>query len=123
MCTDKIKRSMNNLSIFLPNIKDILAPVLQTSFSTQIDGKDLSFKETLAANDGCWQSSLCVNAETKEYHTEKDCTYTLISILNQSIIKSKESSMKYDFLFNLTNIQLINIPLEPGVTFMFSGHF
>ena len=42
MCADEIKRSMNDLSTFLPNIKDILAPVLQTSFSTQIDGKDLN---------------------------------------------------------------------------------
>ena len=120
-CADEIERSVKDLNIFVPNIRSILAPVLDTTFYIQTDFKDINLRENLGSINGCWQSSICVNAETQEYHTEHDCTYTLISIPNQS--KSKESKMKYDFLFNLTDKQSINIHLKPGVSFMFSGLF
>ena len=64
---------------------------------------------------------ICVNAETKEFHTEHDCTYTLISIPKQRHMN--QLSTRYDFLFILTEKQSISIHLTPGVTFMFSGLF
>ena len=119
---DEIGRSVKDLCTFLPNITSILSPVIQIAFDTQsIDNKDLNLKETLSSNEGCFQSSICVNAETKEYHVEHDCTYTLITVPNQN--KPKESLVEYDFLFKLTGKQTINIPLKSGVTFMFSGLF
>ena len=121
-CANEISRSVTDLSTFLPNIRSILAPVLEVAFSIQeLGGKVLNLKESQASTNGCYQSSICVNAETQEYHTEHDCTYTLISVPNQS--KSKEETMRYDFLFDLTPKQVINIPLNAGVTFMFSGLF
>ena len=120
-CADELERSVKDISSFLPNTQSILAPVLDTSFHIQTDYKDLNFKETLASNSGCWQSSICVNAQTKKLHTEDDCTYTLISIPNQN--RPKESQVRYDFLFNLTGNDSLNIPLKPGVSFMFSGLF
>jgi hypothetical protein len=74
-----------------------LSPVIQAVFLIQEQKeKDLNLKESLSSNDGCFHSSICVNAETKRYHTVYDCTYTLISIPKQS--KSSQSLMKYDFL-------------------------
>jgi len=102
-------------------VKSILAPVLDTTYDIQTDHKDINFKQTISSSIGCWQSSICVNAETKELHTEQDVTYTLISVPNQ--VKSKESLVRYDFLFSLTETQSIAIHLTPGVSFMFSGFF
>lgn len=119
LCADEINRSVSDLTTFLPNMRTILSPVIEAAlFIQQQKEIDLNLKETISSNDGCFQSSICVNAETKQYHTEHDCTYTLISIPKQP-----KSSTDYDFLFTLTSKQSINIPLESGVSFMFSGLF
>jgi hypothetical protein len=121
-CADELGRSVKDLSTILPNISSILSPVVQVAFNTQLTGgKDLNLRETLASNDGCFQSSICVNAETKDYHVEHDCTYTLISIPKQR--KPKNSGVDYDFLFKLTDKQSLNIDLKAGVSIMFSGLF
>ena len=50
-----------------------------------------------ASDAGVWQSSLCVNAVTKGWHTENDVTYTIISVPIQEV-KSKDRD--YHFLLN-----------------------
>lgn len=119
LCANEISRSVNDLQKFLPNIKRIIAPVLETSFNLQItEAKDLNLREMSSYKDGCWQTCICMDAQTKHKHTEHDCTYTLISIPQQNIQKT---SIKYDFIFHLTKKHSINIPLKPGVSFIFSG--
>ena len=120
-CANEIARSVCALKSFLPNIQSIIAPVLETSYELQLKEQDLNLKEMSSVNEGCWQTSICIDAETREYHTEHDCTYTLISIPSQESSNPSASSIKYDFLFKLTNNQTINISLKPGLSFMFSG--
>ena len=123
-CANEISRSVKDLGTFLPNIRNIIAPVIETSFNLQSkEGKDLNLKEMSSITEGCWQTSICIDAETREYHTEHDCTYTLISIPTQKTQKKNQTSIKYDFLFKLTNKQSINVTLKPGVSFIFSGLF
>ena len=65
---------------------------------------------------GSWSSNLCVNATTDLFHTEDDCTYTIISVPLQS-----KSQNKYKFLFQLNESSTIGIELIPNTSFMFSG--
>ena len=76
------------------------------------------------SQNGVWQSCTCVNAETEVFHTEQDCTYTVVSIPNQSkeIVKEVSKDHNYHFLFKVRDKCLIGIPLEAGVTFLFSGN-
>ena len=122
-CAHEISRSIKDLQAFVPNIKSIIAPVIETSYKLQLEEKDLNLTEVPSSSDGCWQTSICIDAETKQYHTEHDCTYTLISVPKQIVSKSIASSIKYDFLFKLTDSQSINVSMKPGVSFMFSGLF
>ena len=123
-CSNEISRSVKDLSFILPNIRSIISPVLETTFDLQIkEGKELNLKEMSSITDGCWQTSICIDAETKEFHTEHDCTYTLISIPLQKTQKCIHQTIKYNFLFNLTSKQSINIALKPGISFIFSGLF
>ena len=118
---DEISRSVKDIKTFLPNIKSIISPVLDTCFELQSAIKDINIKEGYASNDGCWQSSLCVDAVTGEFHNEQDCTYTLISVPKQETIESNKKCNKYHFLFKLTENRRLNIALHPGVSFIFSG--
>ena len=63
---------------------------------------------------------MCVNAETEEYHTEMDCTYTLIHVPNQ---KRDTGWCKYHFLFDLSTAVNISFHMVPGMSIMFSGQF
>ena len=122
-CASEISRGVKVLSTIIPNIKTIIAPVIETSFNLQLNEKDLNLKETASIHDGCWQTSICIDAQTKQYHTEHDCTYTFITVPKQLQSKSPPSTIKYDFLFKLTAKQSINLSLKAGVTFIFSGLF
>lgn len=120
---DEISRSINDLKSFIPNVKSIISPVIDTCFHLQASIKDINIKEVYASNDGCWQSSLCVDAITNDFHNEQDCTYTLISVPRQETIVSNKNGNKYHFLFQLTENKRLNIPLHQGVSFIFSGVF
>jgi uncharacterized UPF0160 family protein len=123
-CSAEISRAVNQLSTIIPNIQSNIAPVIDTSFKVQKnEGKQLNLKPMSSKSEGCWQTSICINAQTKQFHTKHDCTYTLICIPKQELEKSSKVPLKYDFLFQLTNENMINVALKPGVSFIFSGLF
>ena len=54
----------------------------------------------MTSENGLWQSELCVNALTRDFHTEKDISYTLISVPTQDYNdKDKDKAMPKDFYF------------------------
>jgi hypothetical protein len=116
LCANEVARSVNDLCKIMPNIRSVISPVIETSFNLQrLESKSLNLKQTSAITEGCWQTSICIDAETKEFHTEHVCTYTLISIPDQNIKKNIPNPIEYNFLFNLTTKQSINVPLKAGV--------
>ena len=119
----EIDRSVNDLSKVVPLIRYILSPVIQSAYNLQRKIGNIQLKESLSSNNGCWQKSICINAETKDYHVEKDCTYTLISIPKQLNLSQVDLSSKYQFYFKLTETEHIHIPLKAGISFFFSGTY
>ena len=67
-----------------------------------------------------WQTSICVNAQTGEFHNENDCTYTIITTPKQD---STDDEQEYNFITQLMTNHNIGIKLEPGMTFLFSGKY
>ena len=74
-------------------------------------------KETSGSNQGMWQSSICINCQTSELHTENDCTYTVITTPNQKV-----TSVPY-FILELRKGFTLGMEMNPGTTFMFSGKY
>ena len=72
-------------------------------------------------NSGLWQSSISVNAQTTELHTESDCTHTIINIPKQDIKPAR--SGEDNIIFQLKTGETIGIELKYGITFMFSGKY
>ena len=93
----------------------LMSPILDVAYDLQSEHGDISLKAT-PQGSGSWTSNLCVNATTKCFHTEKDCTYTLISVPRQ-----KKSMGKFKFLFQLNDENLLVINLNPDVAVLFSG--
>ena len=67
---------------------------------------------------GCWSSSICVNAETKVLHNEKDATYTIICCHRQLHVRTR-----YEFNICFNSQHNISLFMNPGISFMFSGYF
>ena len=65
-----------------------------------------------------WQTSICVNAQTGEFHNENDCTYTIITTPQQ---ECSNYPHEYNFVLQLMQNLNVGIKLEPGMTFLFSG--
>lgn len=120
---DEIARSTKCLSAILPKINKIISPIVSTAFELQSLKQDINIKERYASNSGCWQSSICVDATTGIFHTEHDCTYTLITIPNQTTMTSKKTGDNYHFLFSLMDKKVLNVPLHFGISFIFSAAF
>ena len=57
---------------------------------------DICLEGVKSSESGLWQSSVCVNAQTRIFHTEKDSTCTVITVQLQKKqnIKSELSQKK-----------------------------
>ena len=98
-CTNEIKNAVKSFSKRLNYIKYFMP--------TTIDAADnkydkLKVKSPLYKNTnidrGCWKTVICVNAQTKELHSEQDVTYTTIAAPKQKSLQSK-----YSFIYLLHN--------------------
>ena len=57
---------------------------------------------------------MCINATTKKWYTENDCSYTLASVPKQDCVQ------KFVFLFRLNPNKYLGIPIKSSVSFVSS---
>ena len=65
--------------------------------------------------EGCWQCAICVTAETLELHTEKDATYTIITVTYKNDLLSA-----YCFWIQTNHSHNIVLDMNKEIVFMFS---
>ena len=116
----EMQLSVKQLSIHLPILHKLLSPVVSIANEMQSDIGTINLKETTASDEGIWQTCMCINAQTIEFHTEMDCTYTLIHVPDQDV---SENNSEYHFMFQLSTLTNVSIHMKPGLSFMFSGQF
>ena len=107
----------------IPNIRSLIAPVLTVAYYQQASKGDINFKTVPSFKCGLWHSAVCINAQTTQFHTENDCTYTLITVPKQETNMKPFLRRQYNFLFKLKLHENIAIELVTGVTILFSGTF
>ena len=95
--------------------------MINEAFDCQSDWGNIGLVEVPTKKCGLWQSQICIDASTETAHTERDCTYTLISIPKQQNTFSRKVKRKSYFLFVLNNEQKVCISLTPQLSFFFSG--
>ena len=119
---DEVELSVVRISKYFPNIRTLIAPILQVAYEKQMDNCDVNFNLSKTSKDGLWQSELCINAITREFHTERDITYTLISVPQQyNDESSKRNPSPTYFLFQLDNDNIIGFKTTENTSFIFNG--
>ena len=95
-------------------------PILHAANELQKELGDIGLQNVKTSRSGVWQSQVCVNATTKQFHIEKDCSYTLISVPKQGI---KKNHFIANFYFKIQKENLFSIRMKPDIKFMFSGYY
>lgn len=70
---------------------------------------------------GILNTLLCLNAQTKIPHTEKDISYTIISVPNQTHFLSSTKKRGYSFEFHINEEKVLVVPLAVGSVICYSG--
>jgi len=97
-----------------PNIGNI-------QFHVGISSNGIKVQDDLFKN-GYVNSHLCLNAETREFHTECDSSYTIISVPSQlSRSNEKGEFNKGHFEMKINEKKILVIPMSVGTTFTYSG--
>ena len=114
----ELKASIMRLNRVFNNMHTMITPVMHIAHAMQSNVGNIGIQRTSASDAGVWQSSLCINAVTKGWHTENDVTYTIISVPYQT---ERNHDIQYHFLFKLQGKYTLSIPLNEGTTVLFSG--
>ena len=85
-------------------------------FSIELNIFFMELSTLLAVVEGCWQCSLCINAEIFYLHMEKDVTYTIITTPYKNI-----SSLSYCFWFKINSLHNIILDMNEEIVLMYSG--
>ena len=88
----ELELGINELSKRLPILPSIISPIVTVAHKMQEIEGDINLKETSSSKSSLWQSNMCVNTETAEFHVESYCAYALIQIPRQ---ENSTKSPKY----------------------------
>ena len=72
---------------------------------------------------GFWNTMLYFNGTTSKLHTEKYCSYKLITVPKQIGAASKNHTNQPIFLFKFNDRDKLMIPLASSVIFIYNGKF
>ena len=116
----ELKDAICNVGRILPNFKECIAPVLKVACDLQDVHGDINIKRNSYFEYGIWKSVVSVNSQTKQLHTENDCSYSVITVPKQNAMKKKRH---YNFMYKLNGNECITLPMNDAMSFIFSGKF
>ena len=119
-----VRVGVKTLSKVIPHISKLISPLLLSATKLQEMKGDINLKSVSTVKDGIYQSELCVNSITKTFHTECDCTYTMITVPTQktSAEENKLGRSPTYFLFEINDKVILALHMKVNLSFMFHGH-
>ena len=95
--SDEIIMGVKGLQSVLPTIDKFIAPIIRVTHDLQEDIGEINLKQIKTSEYGLWQTSICNTCQTANLHTEKDCTYTLISVPEQNTSTTTVPKMVFSY--------------------------
>lgn len=123
MCGNEIDHAIHCFKRRFRNIHLLISPVIDAADTYQKLIGDVNLKTMSTSENGIWQFSVCVNSTTALCHTERDCTYTVITVPMQHAQKKIKSKKLPKFCFNLNENKNVRILYEYQLSFVFSGYY
>ena len=101
----------------LQNFANLLSPIMDVAEKIQNELGDINLKFGKLGAMGLYSAQLCVNATTRDFHTEFDQGPTLTSVPNQNL----EDGPRYIFLFYINTTATLQLPMTAKMSFIFSA--
>ena len=116
--SSEVSYVIDNVAKNISIVKELISPVVDVAYEMQRHQGDINLKEVCSKNSGIWKTSVTVDAYTKDFRTENDCTYTVIHVPMQVSLYKCHA---YHFQFALNEKHNISIPLHQCTTILFSA--
>ena len=121
MLEDKLQATLQNAvechsRLFL-HCSNYLSPVMDVAYQMQDGHGDINLTSGKMSEIGQYSAQVCINATTRDYHTEFDQGPTLIYVPNQTF----DDQNKYNFCFRINNKRVIKLKMIPNLSFVFSA--
>ena len=88
------------LSKIVQQVERLLLPALDVAHDMQRHYSDINLKLSGTSSENMWSTNVCINGTTEEYHTEKDNSYTLITVPLQNFNLQKKVVICMNFSSN-----------------------
>ena len=106
-------------SRLLFNTSNLLSPLMDVAEHMQHEYGNINLRYGKLGEVGLYLAQVCVNASTRDFHTEFDQGPTMICVPLQQDHKSK----KFNFCFSLNKGTIIQLKMNPRLCFVFSANF
>ena len=123
MISDHINESVSQFQNRFKNINRLLSLVIDTAFEMQSEHGDVNLKVTNTKQSGIWMSTVALNAQTSQFHSEQDCTYTIVKVPCQSKVMNNDHKHQHMFLLKINEQKTIALPFIHNVSFFYSPTF
>ena len=102
------------------NLKKIFCPdISKLHWQFELDNDNISVFKQLNKY-GIINFHICINAQTDEFHTEHDSSYTILTVPRQTEVDWKKQGARFQFQVN-ENLKF-QLPMTPCVGIFFSGY-
>ena len=118
-----ITGGINALSSIISQAKYLISPVLDTAHEIPNKSGNVGLTEVETSSSGCWNAFVYINGRIDLLHTEKDCAYTFITVLQQIREKNTQLKNKLMSIFKLSEEKHILSPLCNYLSFVYNGKF
>ena len=118
-----LNESVISLKTYIRNISALISPVIDVAYKMQSKHGNVNLKAVETKNSGIWMSTIALNAQTSQFHSEDDCTYTLVKVPNQSKSMNLGNNHQRMFLLRINDKITYAFPLTHNLSFVYSGNF
>ena len=123
MCATALNEGIACVSKYIPEIKHLLCPIINAAYQKQSDANMQLLDKGNTYDDGFWNCFMFVDGKIEDFHTEKDCSYTFITVPQQILHSNLTENEKPKFVFKIDEERELFLPLVNGVSFLYNATF
>ena len=114
--------SIQKIRCKLNTFKKVLSPLISDLVQKIPLHEEEIKNDNRLIKSGYMNTHLCINAQTIIPHTERDTSYTIISVPNQNISRKSNKNNKTSFEFYIEKEKVIVVPMSIGTIICYSGY-
>ena len=122
LCASAISKGVDLISTIIPEVRYFLSPILNAAFKKQRRENINVLQVTESTESGCWNNFLSVDGKTDNFHIEKDCSYTFITVPKQIMKTDLLPASRPYFIFKINEDVHVSLPLSLQLAFLYNAN-